>query len=369
MIDPDQSEQSPSPAPPDRPLWLLRPILIIVVTVAAGFGLVSAATWLGSQVGAGLARDENVVENPGVNVTIEIPPGSSAGTIAQLLVENGVVASVGEFETAVRAASAENQLKAGTFDVVTGMPLDDLVALLSSGPGFEVFRITIVEGRRVTEIIEQLAEETGLPLGDFEEALLSGSVSTSLREMPEEPMIRDWEGLLFPDTYEVSERATAADILGRMASTMEQRVASIDWSMVEAEGFSVYDGITIASLIEAEVRVGDERPIVSSVIWNRLRDDEVLGIDATILYAMDTRDPAEIDVGFDSPYNTRIVAGVPPTPIAAPSLASLQASASPAETDFRYYVLSSPDGNHTFTRTVDEHNAAVAKAREDGVIP
>ncbi len=365
MIEP---QPTPDP-PPFEPSRLIRPLMAIALVAAAGFGIVLGATWLGERVGAGLESEPEVVANPGVDVTIEIPEGATAESIAELLLENGVIASIGEFETAVRALGAENQLKAGSFEVVTGMAMEDLIRLLASGPPVEVFRVTIVEGRRVSEIIDQLAEETGLPRTDFEQALTGGAVTTTLREMPAEPAVQDWEGLLFPDTYEISDRASAADVLGRMAATMEQRVATVDWSRLESEGYTVYDGINIASLIEAEVRVRDEQPIVSSVIWNRLADGEVLGIDATILYAMSTRDPGEIDVDFDSPYNTRVVGGLPPTPIAAPGLAALEAAANPADTDFKYYVLSSPDGSHTFTRTIDEHIAAVAKAREEGVIP
>ena len=366
MIDQDQTR--PPEPPPVRPWRIVRPLLVAAVVVAAGFGVVTSATWLGSRVGSGLAQNDEVA-NPGVEVTIEIPPGSSAESIAELLVDQGVVASVSDFETAVRAAGAENQLRAGTFDVVTGMPIGDLVEVLSADPGAQVFRVTIVEGRRVSEIIAQLAAESGLPLGDFQSALTSGAVTTTIREMPAEPTVRHWEGLLFPDTYEFSRAATAVDMLSRLASTMETRVGSVDWSRVEDAGYSVYDGVIIASLIEAEVRVADERPIVSSVIWNRLESGEVLGIDATILYALGTRDAAEIDVELDSPYNTRVMGGLPPTPIAAPGLAALEAAANPAETDFFFYVLSDPNGTHTFTRTIEEHNAAVAQAREDGVIP
>src|SRR5690606_14570458 len=112
------------------------------------------------------------------------------------------------------------------------------------------------------------------------------------------------------------------DILQRMASTMEERVASVDWGDLEDAGFDVYEGIVIASLIESEVRVADERPIVSSVIANRLADGMPLQIDATVLFALDTRDPAEFNNEVDSPYNTYQVAGLPPTPIAGPGLAA-----------------------------------------------
>ncbi len=115
--------------------------------------------------------------------------------------------------------------------------------------------------------------------------------------------------------------------------------------------------------------MADERPLVSSVIRNRLDEGMLLQIDASVLYALDTRDPSAFDSEVDSPYNTYLHPGLPPTPIAAPGRAALEAAAAPAETEYLYYVLSSPDGSHTFTTNLDDHNAAVRQAREDGVLP
>jgi UPF0755 protein len=187
--------------------------------------------------------------------------------------------------------------------------------------------------------------------------------------MPSDPVLSDWEGLLFPDTYEFAASAAPADILQRLASTMEQRVGSIDWTLLEEAGMSIYDGVTLASLIETEVLLDEERPTVSSVIHNRLGLGMKLDIDATVLYALGTRDAALFDGEVDSPYNTYLVNGLPPTPIASPGRASLEAAAAPAETEFLYYVLSDLEGHHAFATTLDEHNANVAQAREDGVLP
>ena len=150
---------------------------------------------------------------------------------------------------------------------------------------------------------------------------------------------------------------------------MEQRVGSIDWATLEAAGMTPYDGLKIASLIESEAQLDEERPTVSSVIHNRLNMGMKLDIDATVLYALGTDDPAQFDREVDSPYNTYLVNGLPPTPISTPSRASLEAAAAPAQTDFLYYVLSDLEGHHAFAATLDEHNANVAQSREDGVLP
>lgn len=345
---------------------------VIALVVLAGIGVVAGASFLGRQVGQTFGSngaDAGADVEPGLDVEVVIPAGASAQDIAAILAAQGVVASAPQFEATVRNAGAAAELQAGSYELITGMEPEAVLEVLRSGPIAEITRITIREGLRVGEVISRLAEESGNAEEDFVTALESGAVSTSLRDMGDSPTLADWEGLLFPDTYEFVRTATPADMLQRMASTMEERVGSVDWDAFEAAGFDVYEGIVIASLIESEVRVADERPLVSSVIANRLEEGMPLQIDATVLYALGTRDPAEFDNEVDSPFNTYAVTGLPPTPIAGPGLAALQAAAEPAETDFLYYVLSDAEGGHTFTTNLDDHNAAVNQAREDGILP
>ncbi|MGF1664847.1 MAG: endolytic transglycosylase MltG [Acidimicrobiia bacterium] len=361
----------PDPPPPMRPSRLVLPILLIMLVVAAGFGVVRAAAWMGGSVREALeSRDEeDVIEVvPGNEVSIEIPAGSTAEDIGELLVEAGVIGSSRQFESAVETAGVANSLKAGSFDLVTGMNPDAVINTLIAGPTVRVYKVTIPEGLRVTEILELLAEESGIERGEFEEALFSGQVTTTLHTIPAEPTFADWEGLLFPDTYEFSEQSSASDILNRLARTMQVRMESVDWTAFEEAGFSRHEGIIIASLIESEVQVAEERPLVSSVIRNRLEIGEILGIDASTLYAQGIRAASEIDVDFDSPYNTRRYGGIPPGPISAPGLASLEATANPADSDFLYYVLADADGTHVFAETLEEHNANVAISREAGLL-
>lgn len=345
---------------------------VLALIALAAIAVVGGASYLGDRVGGiigtGDAEDGAPVE-PGLDVEIVVPAGASAQDIAAILAAQGVVESAAGFERAVRTAGAASALRAGTYQLVTGMEPQEVVTALRAGPISDATRITIREGLRVSEILAQFAEDTGRDVSEFENALLEGEVTTSLRDMPDDVELFHWEGLLFPDTYEFDRSASAASMLQRLASTMEQRVSAVDWSAAEEAGLDVYEGIIVASLVESEVRVADERPLVSSVIYNRLEEGMVLGIDATVLYAQETRSPDEIDVDVDSPYNTRQNPGLPPTPISAPGMAALEAAAHPQDTEFLYYVLSSPDGAHTFTTNIDDHNAAVRQAREDGIIP
>ena len=200
---------------------------------------------------------------PCQDVTIEIASGSTAQDIAAALAAQWVVRSALEFEVAVRNTDSASRLQAGTYRMKTLMDPAAVVAILVVGPVAQVYRITVIEGLRLQEILTSLAETSGYPYQDFESALLDGSVSSSLLSKSGEVSSQDWEGLLFPDTYEFTRSAEPVAILQRLASTMEQRVDSIDWSELEDLGMTRYDGVIIASLIEAEVLLDDERPIVS----------------------------------------------------------------------------------------------------------
>ena len=360
---------------PDQPAWsrILKIVAIGAAIVLAAVIVVGGASYLGRTVGEALgeqdATDAPVDVEPGQEVTVEIPPGSTGQDIGAILAAQGVVRSALEFEVAVRNVDAAQRLQAGSYEMTTLMDPADVVAILIDGPAPSVYRVTIIEGLRVNEILVSLAEQTPHEYAEYEAALLDGSVSTSLVEMPEETILTDWEGLLFPDTYEFSQTAAPDAILQRMASTMEQRVNSIDWATWEAKGYTPYEGVILASLIEAEVLLDEERPTVSSVIHNRLDEGMALDIDATVLYALNTRDVSEFDREVDSPYNTYAVPGLPPTPIAAPGRSSLEAAANPENTDFFFYVLTDNEGRHAFATTLEEHNANVADSRERGILP
>ena len=360
---------------PQEPVWarILKIGLAIGMVALAAVLVIGGASYLGREVGAALGPEEvtsaRIDVEPGQPVEIVIASGSSGQDIGAMLAAQGIVHSALEFEVAVRNVDAAQRLQAGTYALTTLMDPADVVAILVAGPAPAVYRVTVIEGLRVEEILVALAEITPHEYSEFEEALLDGDVVSSLRDMPEQPTLSDWEGLLFPDTYEFTRSADPVSILQRLASTMEQRVNSIDWSDWTALGYTEYEGIVLASLIEAEVLLDDERAIVSSVIHNRLAEGMKLDIDATVLYALSTRDVTRFDRTVESPYNTYVVIGLPPTPIASPGKASLAAAASPESTDYFFYVLADLDGNHAFAITLDEHINNVNQAREDGVLP
>jgi UPF0755 protein len=357
---------TPTEPPPARgPLPILIGAAVAVILVGAAVLMAGA---VGDRVMNALT-EPTVTVTPGIEVTIVVEPGTSAAAIGVQLEDAGVVASSSDFEARVVQRQLGPALRAGTFALVTGMELDAVIDILVAGPTTE-FTLTVVEGLTIEETLARIAANSDITVSEMEEALTDGSVTTPL--LDDQPgTLQEWEGLLFPDTYNFLFGASAADILQRMANTMASRVASVDWSRLEELDVTQYEAIIIASLIEEEVRVDFERPLVASVIYNRLQSGWLLQIDATVQYALPERKPALSfeDLEIDSPYNTYRNPGLPPTPIAGVRLTSLQAAADPDETRYFYYVLTSTDGTHSFAETEAEFTVLKEQARRDGVLP
>lgn len=360
---------------PASPSWQIRMIqvfMVITLIILVFVGLTSVARRLAS----GISNESTgtLAVQSGNEVEFEIEPGSPASVIAGDLVEAGVIGDAGEFQSTVRSRGVADQLKAGSYVLVTGTDVDLLIDTLVAGPDLgAVYTVTVIEGLTIDEILASLAEQTPYNLTQLKAPLTNGTIDSPYLpvEAPEgsDDVVR-WEGLLAPDTYEFREDASPADILGRMADTLAQRVSGTDWGALEALDLDPYDGLIIASLIEKEAKLDEERPIIASVITNRLDAGIALQIDATIIYALGVN-PGEVttaDLEVDSPYNTYLHPGLPPTPIGGVRPASIEAAAAPAETEYYYYVLINSDGTHGFSETLEEHNRKKAEAKEAGVL-
>lgn len=366
-----------NPRPPeeeeDEGRWV-RTTLKVLGTVALVLVLFGGA-YAGVKVLAGMVNNAlgggEETGGSGEAVEVVIPAGSSASQIGRLLVEAEVISSAPEFERAVRLQQVSDRLQAGIYDLEKGMTVDAAIARLVEGPGGGVVRITLIEGLTVPQMLESLAEQTGFELASLRAPLLNGLVTSAL--LPQAPdSLADWEGLLFPDTYEIFADDDPADVLQLLADTAERRVDSVDWTYLTERGLTPYDGIIIASMIEREARLDEERPTIASVIYNRLAQDMLLQIDATVVYALGGYPEGGLTLEhlrIDSPYNTYLYQGLPPTPIAGARLASLRAAAAPNDTPYLYYVLYDREGRHAFTDDFDEFLRLQAEARAAGLIP
>lgn len=301
---------------------------------------------------------------------VEVPRGSSTDAIGTILEEAEVISSARMFRYYVGWKNA-GPWEAGQYvDFRRNSSFDEAIEVLDEGPvppESSVVRVT--EGRRLQDALVQISEQMPeLTVQELQATLDSGAVTSAYKT----PQVTSWEGLLFPDTYEFEEGATAVDVLQTMASQMEEVLDELGYDKAETlQGRTAYELLIIASLIEKETGApADERGKISRVISNRLDDGETLGIDAAVLYGLgrDSGALTQSDLDTETPYNTRKVVGLPPTPIALPGEASLTAAIQPPEGDWFYYVLVSNDPpTHFFTDDYDEFLDAKARAQDEGV--
>lgn len=321
--------------------------LLIAVPVVAGYAYLRSVGVMGES-------------RPGKTVQITIAEGAGTGSIGRLLEERGVIESAFGFRIAAYLEGGIEELQAGRYEIATGLTARDaLTALLENPPVLEFVDVTFPEGLWLTDFARILEDKSELSGDEFLDALSTGRVRSKL--LPEG--VSTQEGLLFPSTYQVDEKDDEVSVARRLVKEVEDRVAALDWSEAEAMGYSVYEAIIVASMIEAEAKIDSERPMVARVIYNRLEAGEPLGIDATINYAIKdhTLDLTESQLAVDSPYNTRLHAGLPPTPIGAPGVEALEAAAHPADGAWRYYVLADCEGRHAFSSSYEEFLANKAE--------
>ncbi|MEN8240266.1 MAG: endolytic transglycosylase MltG, partial [Actinomycetota bacterium] len=321
-------------------LWVLYVALGAIVF----FGLLLGARYAASLVG-GDAWD--VVAGQPVEVVIE--PGTPARTIYIVLNDAGV-ARASEIRSAVRSAGVEDQLQSGVYTLTTDMDPEEVVRQLLLGgtaidTGFDGETFTVIEGWTVDRILKELGKQTSFSEPDYRVTLAGGAVTSPLLPDPSGTIsnLARWEGLLFPAKYPIPEDATPVTILQRMSDEMVRRLDAVDWSRIDELGVSRYEAIIIASLVQREAGTDADRPLISSVIHNRLGAGMRLQIDATVVYAIgevNGRVTAE-DLKVASPYNTYRVNGLPPTPIGTVQAISVDAAVDPAETDYYFYVLAS----------------------------
>ena len=329
--------------------------------------------------------------DPGDLVEITIPNGASTNNVATILENEGVISNATVFRywlrcegelsiTGFLGCDAERTFQAGEYEIPTNLAFEDAVAVLDEGPIPEIFvDFAIPEGLRITELIDRLLSvNSNFERQDILDALRSPNLVSSYAN-PDTPSDLRFEGLLFPATYDVAEEDVADELqfLQRMATTFDQRFQGLlgevgrDPAILEL-GLSDYEVIVIASMIEREARVDVDRPRMARAIYNRLAQGIPLQIDATVYYAANksfTEPLFQSELDAESPWNTYTTPGIPPTPIAAPGEAALRAALAPAEGDWIFWARTDEDGiigAHTFSTTLDEHNAAVAVCRDLG---
>jgi UPF0755 protein len=222
--------------------------------------------------------------------------------------------------------------------------------------------LLIREGLRREDVAAQLGEETGISGERYLALTAPGARGRALSGTGRPTSL---EGFLFPATYEITDETTARELVDLQLAAYESNTADIDYGYAAARNLTKYDVLILASMIEREVAVARERPLVASVMYNRLKAGMRLDIDATVQYALGGWKPelTAADLRVDSPYNTRRFAGLPPGPIASPGKDSIRAAARPAKTGYLYYVARNDgSGRHFFATTPEQHEANVGRS-------
>jgi UPF0755 protein len=319
-------------------------------------GLVIGAGALGALGAAGFAhlldRRPTAADYP---ITISVGEGERLAALADRLRARGLVEYPLVFTLWARLAGQDRQVRWGDFLITSPLSPRELLARLTRSPD-PLHSLTIPEGLTVAEVVALLAA-AGFGAEDSFSCLLADPTFLAAEGLPPEGP----EGYLFPDTYAFPLATPADRILRTMIRgfrevfTPELTLRALD------QGLSVHQAVTLASLIEAEAARADERRLVAAVFLNRLRRGMPLQSDPTVLYGRtgEDRTITRADLRRPTPHNTYIIPGLPPTPIANPGRAALQAAVDPADVDYLYFVARG-DGSHEFTSTLAAHNAAVA---------
>jgi len=337
---------------------LILILLLVLIAVPAAFSI-----WLYREL-------HRPVSHSKANDYIEIPRRSTPESITSKLLTEGVLSRTWPLLFYIRLTGQAKLLKAGEYRFPS--PITPLGVLKKLEEGEQrLSRFTVVEGWTRWDIADSLARMPELKLKDSAEALQLMNDTSAIRDL--DPAANDLEGYLFPATYSYPPDTNAPSVIAGMVKRFRQTWTPERADRARALGMSPRQIMIIASLIETEAKLKTERPIIASVIYNRLRKDMALGIDSTIVYASKLagkwRNDGKVylsDVNRRSPYNTRIFSGLPPGPVGNPGDSSIDAALNPAQTDYLYYVRdpARDDGAHNFYSRSADFEKGVRALRE-----
>lgn len=301
-------------------------------------------------------------------ITITVEPGDGVETITNLLVEAGVVDSAERFRTLLLLTGVGTELRADTYQFAPNSPSAEVIRQLRTGVARERFFV-VHEGLRVEEIGAALVSLGLATAEEWEEALAQARSEEILDGRPRGAGLN---GYLFPAAYPIDIDSTAESLLEAMIAGLDEAFDQVLRGRLALSSMTLHEVLTLASIVERETLLRDELPVVASVFLNRLEAGVKLDADPTVQFAITTTGSDEPaagwwkvgltldDLAFQSPYNTYLVAGLPPGPIASPGLAAIEAVLNPADTDYFYFVARG-DGSHAFAETLAEHNENVAQ--------
>jgi uncharacterized YceG family protein len=336
-----------------QPSYTGRRIVALLVVLVVGAAVFTAAKTFQPFHG-----------DPRGAVRVRIAPGSSVGDIAKVLEARGIISGTTFFSLNATLTGRRGGLRPGTYTLARDMRYGAVLDALTKGPRAKViktFKLTLPEGLSIAELAARIGD-AGVS-GDYKKAAQAPAALRRANALGLPRAAKTTEGFLFPATYDLPQGASATDLVAQQLKAFGDTFAGVDLRRAKSKNLTRYDVVIIASMVEREAQLDRERPLVAAVIYNRLRAGMVLGIDATTRYEYDNwTDPLlQSQLDADTPYNTRLNRGLPPTPIGNPGLASLKAAAHPAKVPYLYYVVKPGTcGRHSFSSTDAQFQRDVA---------
>ena len=352
------------------------------VTRTVAIVVVASVLFLGS-LGWWTVGVLNPSGEPGVAVNFTVNEGDTISSVASRLHSAGIISNATIFRWYV-STKGTIALTPGYYALKPKDNAGSIVEALSTPPAQTFISVTFPEGMTVAQMAQRLSEKmTFMKPEDFIAAANSPDTASELRPTSQTSL----EGLLFPDTYQISGDDTESRVVARLVSMMERVSRQVELTAgAKARGFSPYEILIIASLIEREAKVATDRSKIAQVIYNRLAKKMKLEIDASVKYGQDPAMSWTDMKATDTPYNTYINKGLPPTPIANPGKASIQAALAPfgsppasdqactglpagVKCEYLYYVLADEAGGHVFATTYEQHLLNIEKSKTAGLLP
>ena len=325
---------------------------ILVILVLFGVIFASGGIYFKSRSGAYDVNEEK-------KVVVNIPSGSGTDSIADILSDAKLIKNKLVFKINVKMSGKASQFKAGEYQFdqsyTNGEIINDIAAgkIYHSGP-----KVTVKEGATSIEIIDELVKKNLGTKENYEKLINNPDEFRDKYEFLKDKNIKSLEGFLYPSTYFCTEGESEREVISRMLNKFDEMYKyKIKPEMDKHKDLNFYDVMKMASIIEKEAVVDKDRPLISSVFYNRLAKDMPLQSDATIQYAFKERKKVVTyeDLKIESPYNSYKYKGLPPTPIANPSWKSIEAAINPAETDYLYFVAKTDGGENNYAKTYEEH--------------
>jgi UPF0755 protein len=345
--------------------------LFYLLLLPAAIGLCAWQGWLWWSWASAPAQAEETPtpDAEASTLRIQIPEGTSAQQIGQDLQEAGIIRSTAAWDLWTRwrmLGDRQGGYLAGTYELSPAEPMTEIADQIWQGEVVES-SFTIPEGWSLNQMARYFEEQGFFNADEF----LAATRQIPRSRYPWLPeSIPQLEGFLYPDTYQVAGEVTPQSVINQMLDRFEQVALPVYQQGRSQTPYTLLQWVTLASIVEKEAVISAERPTIASVFARRLREDIPLGADPTVEYALGIQQTPDspltlAQVNTPSPYNTYINAGLPPTPIASPGIASLEASLNPGDTEFLYFVARY-DGTHVFSRTLAEHEAA-QRTIQDGL--